>query len=139
MVRLCFSFLCVCDLTPFLPFLMISKSWNCASIRTDVRTGKEVVVIQTRDPFSYSMLVDALIVKAAPHPNVIECLGVFVSGAEFWIVKEYLKESCLTDCLEAFDTVRMSESQMALVCREVLHHHIITSSSHSSSLLSFFP
>jgi len=61
------------------------------------------------------------IMKSSKHPNIVEYLDSYiVEDREMWVVMEYMGGGCLTDVLESFDTIQMTETQIAYVARETL-------------------
>lgn len=61
------------------------------------------------------------IMKTSVHDNIVHYYDSYiVDDKEMWVVMEFMGGGCLTDILEAFDSVKMSETQIAFVCRETL-------------------
>jgi len=61
------------------------------------------------------------IMKTSIHDNIVHYYDSYiVDDKEMWVVMEFMGGGCLTDILEAFDSVKMSETQIAFVCRETL-------------------
>ena len=61
------------------------------------------------------------IMKDSRHPNIVNFIDSFiVDDNQLWVAMEYMDGGCLTDVLEQFDSVRMSESQIARLCLETL-------------------
>jgi serine/threonine protein kinase len=61
--------------------------------------------------------------KDSHHPNIVDYIDSFiVDDNQLWVVMEYMDGGCLTDVLEQFETVKMTESQIARVCLEVTTH-----------------
>eukprot|EP01088_Endostelium_zonatum_P001693 TRINITY_DN1204_c0_g1_i1.p1 TRINITY_DN1204_c0_g1~~TRINITY_DN1204_c0_g1_i1.p1 ORF type:complete len:532 (-),score=107.32 TRINITY_DN1204_c0_g1_i1:102-1697(-) len=51
------------------------------------------------------------------HPNVVEFIGGYLTDEHLWVVMEYMDGGSLTDVISV---CRMTEPQMACVCKEVL-------------------
>lgn len=61
------------------------------------------------------------IMKTSKHPNIVDYNESYiVDQREMWVVMEYMGGGCLTDVLECFDSVQMTEQQIAFVARETL-------------------
>lgn len=58
--------------------------------------------------------------KSCRHTNIVEYLETFKVGKQVWVVMEFMGGGSLTDILEQYSTIQMSEAQMALVVRETL-------------------
>ena len=56
------------------------------------------------------------IMKKSRHPNIVEYFDSYLKGDKLWVVMEYMDGGCLTEILEQFDNVRLSERQIAYVC-----------------------
>lgn len=56
--------------------------------------------------------------KANSHPNIINFIACYLVTGDLWVVMEYMDGGRLTDVI-TFNIV--TESQIAAVCREVLH------------------
>ena len=55
------------------------------------------------------------------HPNIVEMYGSYLVDSELWVVMEYLDGGALTDLLvTSTGETRMSEQQIATVCKSVL-------------------
>lgn len=55
------------------------------------------------------------------HPNIVEMYGSYLVDSELWVVMEYLDGGALTDLLVTnTGETRMSEQQIATVCKSVL-------------------
>jgi len=55
--------------------------------------------------------------KTTPHENVVQYKGAFLQDSQLWIVLEYLNGGSLA---EVVSICRMTEPQIAAVCKEVL-------------------
>jgi len=60
------------------------------------------------------------IMKSSEHENIVQFIDSFVvNNNKLWVVMELMDGGCLTDVLEQFDSVKMSEGQIAHVCLQV--------------------
>ncbi len=61
------------------------------------------------------------IMKTSLHENIVKYYDSYiVEDKEMWVVMEFMGGGCLTDILEAFETVKMNEAQIAFCIRETL-------------------
>jgi len=59
--------------------------------------------------------------KSSNHPNIVKYFDSYLIGSDtIWVVMEFMGGGCLTEVLEQFDFVQMSEDQIAYVCRDTL-------------------
>jgi hypothetical protein len=90
---------------------------------TDTRTRRVVAVKKMEiNPDNVKLLSTEIgIMKTSRHPNIVDYVESFlISEREIWVVMEFMGGGCLTDILEAFDVVRLSERNVAFVARETL-------------------
>lgn len=72
------------------------------------------------------------IMKTSHHANIVDYFDSFigklltfhnvtiqVDERTLWVVMEFMDGGCLTDILEQFDEIKLTESQIAHCCREV--------------------
>lgn len=60
------------------------------------------------------------IMKSSKQDNIVNYVDSYkLSESELWVVMEYMDGGCLTDVLELFEEFKMTEPQIAFVCREV--------------------
>jgi len=61
------------------------------------------------------------IMKESDHECIVQYYDSFIFEGNFlWVVMEFMDGGCLTDVLEQFNTVKLSESQVAYVCERTL-------------------
>ena len=60
------------------------------------------------------------IMKTCHHPNIVDYNDSFIVGSQIWVVMELMDGGCLTEVLEQWPDIRMSEPQIALVCKGTL-------------------
>lgn len=56
------------------------------------------------------------IMKKSRHPNIVEYFDSYLKGDKLWVVMEYMDGGCLTEILEQFDNVKLTEREIAYVC-----------------------
>jgi serine/threonine protein kinase len=67
------------------------------------------------------LLTEIDIMKNSNHKNIVHYFDSYIVDEKFlWVVMEFMSGGCLTDILEQFDTIQMTERMIAHVCRETL-------------------
>lgn len=92
-------------------------------VATNVKTGNKVAVKKMEiNSENIKLLVTEIgIMKTSNHPNVVKYYDSYMVGdSELWVVMEFMGAGCLTDVLECFDSVQLTEPQIAYSCRETL-------------------
>jgi hypothetical protein len=92
-------------------------------VATDVRSSRKVAVkkMEINADNIKLLATEISIMKSSNHPNIVDYVDSFgISEKEIWVVMEYMSGGCLTDILEAFDNIRLSEKHIAFICRETL-------------------
>lgn len=60
------------------------------------------------------------IMKTSHHPNIVDYNDSFIVGQQIWVVMELMDGGCLTEVLEQWPDLKMTEGHIALVCRDTL-------------------
>jgi Protein kinase domain/P21-Rho-binding domain len=91
-------------------------------LATDSRDKRQVAIKKMAlTAQNMKMLVTEIgIMKDSSHNNIVEYYDSYLVGDRLWCVMEYLGGGCLTEILEQFETLTMTESHIARVCRETL-------------------
>jgi len=92
-------------------------------VATHVRNGMKVAVKKMDiNADNIKLLVTEIgIMKTCDHPNVVKYVDAYiVEEKEMWVVMEFMGGGCLTDVLECFESVKLTEPQIAYCCRETL-------------------
>jgi len=69
------------------------------------------------------------IMKTSLNDNIVRYIDSFLVEDKLWVAMEYMGGGCLTDVLEIFAHLQLSETQIAFICRETvkglryIHHH----------------
>jgi len=66
------------------------------------------------------LVVEISIMRSSKHPNIVEYLESYIVKDELWVVMEFMGGGCLTEVLEQFDSMQLTEPQIAVVCKETL-------------------
>eukprot|EP01126_Amoeba_proteus_P061881 TRINITY_DN834_c0_g2_i13.p1 TRINITY_DN834_c0_g2~~TRINITY_DN834_c0_g2_i13.p1 ORF type:complete len:470 (-),score=80.59 TRINITY_DN834_c0_g2_i13:155-1564(-) len=92
-------------------------------LATSIKT-KEKVAIKQMPINSDNMkllITEISIMKTSKHNNIVQFFDAFIhENTQLWVVMEYMDGGCLTDVLEQFDVVKLSETQIAHVCLQTL-------------------
>ena len=60
------------------------------------------------------------IMRSCKHENIVEYIDSYlIKNSKLWVVMEYMECGCLTEVLEQFDTVKLSEAHMANIAKQV--------------------
>ena len=88
----------------------------------DKRNGNTLAIKQmSLTAQNMKMLVAEIgIMKDSIHPNIVRYYESYLVGDKLWVAMEYLGGGCLTEILEQFESIKMSEAHIARVCRETL-------------------
>jgi len=60
------------------------------------------------------------IMKASVHPNIVNYINSYIVDDKLWVVMEYMAAGCLTEVLNQFDMVKLTERHIATICNETL-------------------
>jgi serine/threonine protein kinase len=61
--------------------------------------------------------------KTSHHPNIVQYMDSYIVAEQLWVVMEFMGGGCLTEVLEQYEHVKLTEPQIALACREVRVMH----------------
>eukprot|EP01100_Stratorugosa_tubuloviscum_P008656 TRINITY_DN35_c0_g6_i1.p1 TRINITY_DN35_c0_g6~~TRINITY_DN35_c0_g6_i1.p1 ORF type:complete len:449 (-),score=214.56 TRINITY_DN35_c0_g6_i1:272-1618(-) len=113
-------------------------------LATDNRSNNQVAVKKmVLNPQNLKLLTTEIgIMKESKHPNIVEFYDSFLSEDRLWVVMELMAGGCLTEVLEQFDQLKMTENQISRVCLECLkalsfihHNHRIHRDIKSDNIL----
>lgn len=76
------------------------------------------------------LVTEISIMKSSRHPNVVYYNDSFMVDEQLWVVMELMDGGCLTEILEHFANLRMTEAQIAYVARETLQALVYIHSLH---------
>jgi len=67
------------------------------------------------------LLTEIDIMRNSNHKNIVQYYDSYVVDEKFlWVVMEYMGGGCLTDILEQFEVLKLTEPMIAHVCKETL-------------------
>ncbi|GAM19841.1 hypothetical protein SAMD00019534_030160 [Acytostelium subglobosum LB1] len=92
-------------------------------VATSSKTTKRVAIkkIEINNDNAKLLVTEIAIMKTSQHDNIVSYIDSYiVNDRELWVAMEFMGGGCLTDILEAFNNIKMTEPQIAYVLRETL-------------------
>lgn len=91
-------------------------------VGVDNRTKDKVAIkkIHLKPSNKTLVLNEIRILRECKHENIILVRDCFFKAPELWVVMEFLDRGSLTEVLEQFHKEKLTEPEIAFVCREVL-------------------
>eukprot|EP01133_Synstelium_polycarpum_P013342 gene13342-15693_t len=92
-------------------------------VATSSKNSKRVAIkkIEINNENAKLLVTEIAIMKTSQHENIVNYIDSYiVNDRELWVAMEFMGGGCLTDILEAFDNIKMTEPQIAYVVRETL-------------------
>lgn len=91
-------------------------------VATHTKTGAKVAIKKMAlNGESLKLLITEIsIMKTCHHANIIDYLDSFIVDDELWVAMEYMGGGCLTDILDQFEAVKMTEAQIAYASLQTL-------------------
>jgi len=66
------------------------------------------------------LVTEISIMKTSRHEAIIEYIDSFAVDGQLWVVMEFMDGGCLTDILEEYESVQLTELQIAYICKQTL-------------------
>lgn len=57
--------------------------------------------------------------KGCKHENIVQYIDSYLVADELWVVMEFMGGGCLTEVLDQFRELQLTEEHMANICQEV--------------------
>ena len=91
-------------------------------VATQIATGRQYALkkLKVNQQNVELLTTEIFIMKSSVHPNVVAYLESYLERTDLYVVMEYMDGGCLTEILEQFEHLRLSEPQIAYVARNVL-------------------
>jgi len=92
-------------------------------VATHFKTGRKVAVkkMDINGENMKLLITEIGIMKTSHHENIVDYIDSYiVDDRQLWVVMEFMDGGCLTDILEQFEEIKMTEPQIAFVCKETL-------------------
>jgi len=89
----------------------------------DVNTLDQVAIKQMNieDNYEEDLISEIGMMKTLKHPNIVQYLASFLIGSgQIWIVMEFMDGGSLTEILDQYKHLKLSEPQIALILREAV-------------------
>jgi len=67
-----------------------------------------------------ALIAEMAIMRQSKHPSVVSFFGAYMVESKIWVVMELMDAGCLTEILDEFDVLQMTEPQIARVCVDIL-------------------
>jgi hypothetical protein len=89
---------------------------------THRRTGQKVAIkkMALNDESMELLVTEISIMKTSRHPNIVQYIDSYVVRDQIWVVMEFMGHGCLTEILDQFEFIQMTEEQMAYCALETL-------------------
>jgi serine/threonine protein kinase len=90
-------------------------------LSVNVRTGEKVAIKKMeicKKNREEHLATEICIMKTSDHPNIVRFIDSYRVEDIIWVVMEFVGGGSLLEIVEMFQTLRMSESQVAYVTRE---------------------
>jgi len=91
-------------------------------LATDSRNGEKVAIkkMPLNNQNMKLLITEIGIMKTSFHPNIVKYFESYLIGESIWVVMEFMGGGCLTEILEQFDKLQLSETQIALISASTL-------------------
>jgi hypothetical protein len=92
-------------------------------LATDSRSGAKVAIKKMQlNPQNAKLLITEIgIMRSSKHPNIVEYMDSYLlDNDKLWVIMEFMGGGCLTEVLEQYEHVQMTEAQIAYACLESL-------------------
>ena len=91
-------------------------------VGTDRRSLDKVAIkkMDLNDNYEEDLITEIQMMQSSKHDNIVRYMDSYKWGEDLWVVMEYMGGGSLTEILEQFKHIRMTEEQIALICFECL-------------------
>jgi hypothetical protein len=91
-------------------------------VGTDRRTLEKVAIkkMDLHDNYEEDLISEIEMLQVCRHTNIVKLIDSYKWGDDLWVVMEYMGGGSLTEILEQFKHIRLTEGQIALICYESL-------------------
>jgi serine/threonine protein kinase len=91
-------------------------------VATYVKLNEDIAIkkIKLNDKNVEQLIFEIYIMKTSNHSNIVKYYDCFLIDKQLWVAMEYMGGGCLTDVLEVHQYLKLTEEQIAFICREVL-------------------
>jgi hypothetical protein len=91
-------------------------------VGTDRRSLDKVAIkkMDLNDNYEEDLITEIQMMQSSKHDNIVRYIDSYKWGDDLWVVMEYMGGGSLTEILEQFKHIRLTEEQIALICFECL-------------------
>lgn len=91
-------------------------------VGTDRRTLEKVAIkkMDLHDNYEEDLISEIEMLQVCQHSNIVKLIDSYKWGDDLWVVMEFMGGGSLTEILEQFKHIRLTEGQIALICYESL-------------------
>lgn len=91
-------------------------------VGTDRRSLDKVAIkkMDLNDNYEEDLITEIQMMQSSKHDNIVRYIDSYKWGDDLWVVMEYMTGGSLTEILEQFKHIRLTEEQIALICFECL-------------------
>jgi len=88
----------------------------------EVKINREVAIkkMELSNGDLQNITMEIYFMKSMKHANIIEYFDSFIVGKQLWVIMEFCGQGCLTEILNLFNALQMTEEQIAYVTLETL-------------------
>eukprot|EP01126_Amoeba_proteus_P019671 TRINITY_DN2019_c0_g1_i4.p1 TRINITY_DN2019_c0_g1~~TRINITY_DN2019_c0_g1_i4.p1 ORF type:complete len:258 (+),score=56.45 TRINITY_DN2019_c0_g1_i4:841-1614(+) len=72
------------------------------------------------DSYEEDLVTEIAMMKTLSHPNIVKYIDSYIVEQKLWVVMEFMGGGSLTDILDLFPNLQMTESEIALIMLECL-------------------
>jgi len=90
-------------------------------VATDVRTLEKVALkkMNLDDNYEEDLITEIQMMQTLKHQNIVDYIDAYKWKNDLWVVMEFMGGGSLTEILELYKTIQLTEPQIALLCFEV--------------------
>ncbi len=90
-------------------------------VATDMRTLEKVALkkMNLDDNYEEDLITEIQMMQTLKHQNIVDYIDAYKWKNDLWVVMEFMGGGSLTEILELYKTLQLTEPQIALLCFEV--------------------
>jgi hypothetical protein len=91
-------------------------------VATDMRTLEKVALkkMNLDDNYEEDLITEIQMMQTLKHQNIVDYIDAYKWKNDLWVVMEFMGGGSLTEILELYKTLQLTEPQIALLCFEAL-------------------
>lgn len=91
-------------------------------VALDIKTLERVALktMDLNENYEADLVTEIMMMKALVHSNIVRYIDSCIVGDKLWLVMEYMSGGSLTDILDHYPEIKMSEPEIALIMLESL-------------------